>query len=350
MNKILISLVAIVIVFWVVFGISKYFPGGNEVPNNQIDDMTKDWKTFRSENYGIEFKYPKEYNDLSNEPQYKIAGVIGYFGENQTLADPEILPDTSFSAHSVTIKPGETFQEAMIRDTYYDPSGLQPQSFSEFRSRTVGEHNFYYVVTSRFEGLVSVNYYLPREKDVIVFTSVTHGVDWMNPELDIDAVRGHKTLRDILATLKLFTPSSPVSQTKLYFVNENLPEFATSCAATSEVIRTIPKTLQVADASLRELFKGPNERERSQGMINNFLPAKGAPTGTKTIGEYYKGVKIENGTAIVDFQSGALYYLNSAACMQESVKAPIEKTLKQFPTIKKVEYSIEGKVFTEWDA
>lgn len=54
--------------------------------------------------------------------------------------------------------------------------------------------------------------------------------------------------------------------------------------------------------------------------------------------------------ATVKFTEPALRYLNTTACMQGSVKIPLERTLLQFPTIKSVRYSIDGEIYDEWDA
>ena len=57
-----------------------------------------------------------------------------------------------------------------------------------------------------------------------------------------------------------------------------------------------------------------------------------------------------NKIATIDFDEAALEYLNSPACKQMTFKGPIEKTLLQYPTIIKVQYSIDGKFFDEWNA
>lgn len=103
------------------------------------------------------------------------------------------------------------------------------------------------------------------------------------------------------------------------------------CGATRKMVQYAPKTTGVADASLKALFK--NESLDRDSLIDS-----------------YNSVSIKNGIATVDFDNSALKYLDSAACMQASYKAPIEKTLKQFSNIKEVQYSIEGKIKNDWDA
>ncbi len=112
---------------------------------------------------------------------------------------------------------------------------------------------------------------------------------------------------------------------KLFFPQTDHP---TDCGQTYTVTRYVPKTTAVADVSLRVLF-------------TEVIPE---------LKDHYNGVTIKNKVAIIDFDRPALSRLNSAACMQTMTKTPIEKTLLQYPTITKVEYSINGEVFDEWDA
>ena len=134
---------------------------------------------------------------------------------------------------------------------------------------------------------------------------------------------------------------------KVFFHKDDLTE----CSVTKAVERTVPYTIRVADTALRELFKGPTASEtQSWGLTNTFSQAYRSDKPVAPLSEYYNGVTITEETAIVDFDSGALEYLNSAACMQQSVKSPIEDTLKQFPTVLHVKYSIDGEIWTEWDA
>jgi len=74
--------------------------------------------------------------------------------------------------------------------------------------------------------------------------------------------------------------------------------------------------------------------------------------GIASLGKYYRGVSIRRGVAIVNFRPGAEEHLrvNGPLCMQDQVLAQIINTLKQFSTIKSVEYAINGKVIREWDA
>lgn len=99
---------------------------------------------------------------------------------------------------------------------------------------------------------------------------------------------------------------------------------------------------RVMDATLRALFDGPTEEEMLAGAhTTDDLAA---------LGDFYEGVTMVDTSAQVAFRHDALTILNAAAARQGMAKAPIEKTLLQFPGVENVEYMIDGKVFDQWDA
>lgn len=135
---------------------------------------------------------------------------------------------------------------------------------------------------------------------------------------------------------------------KLYYQNES--KGGDVCTDVYSVERQVPFTERVGDATLRELFRGPTAAEKKAGYSSLFEASANTKPGTKSLGEYYLGLRIEEGTAFVNFSRDALEYLNAPACMQSAVKTSIEQTLKQFPTIQNVQYEIDGKLFDAWDA
>jgi len=148
-----------------------------------------------------------------------------------------------------------------------------------------------------------------------------------------------------LCFLSIFTTAAPLGpaadmEIKVFFSNPKLPAFDNDCGAGEFVTRKIPSTPAVADAALKQLFAGPTEAEKSKGM-----------EGIASLGKYYRGVSIRKGVAIVNFRPGAEEHLrvNGPLCMQDQVLAQIINTLKQFATIKSVEYAINGKIIKEWD-
>ncbi|HVE55788.1 MAG TPA: GerMN domain-containing protein [Pyrinomonadaceae bacterium] len=123
------------------------------------------------------------------------------------------------------------------------------------------------------------------------------------------------------------------------------------------VERTVKKTSRIADAALRELLKGASDDDRKKGLTDSYS-VKSIITGRdecqgdkmKPLGAYLIGVTIKKGVAIVNFRPEAECYLQSAITAMDYVMKPIEATLKQFPSIKGVDYALNGKIITEWDA
>ncbi|MSR86870.1 hypothetical protein EXS70_01720 [Candidatus Peribacteria bacterium] len=144
--------------------------------------------------------------------------------------------------------------------------------------------------------------------------------------------------------------TSGTMNVKLYFGDKKIME-ESNCAATRSVTRQIPKTSAIADATLRLLLQGVTPADGEQGLVSGFDNISGYYG--KDVGSllsYYHGISVVNGVATVKFSGGAMAYLNNTACTQEEVKGSIGATLLQFPTIKSVQYSVDGKVVTEWDA
>ena len=104
-----------------------------------------------------------------------------------------------------------------------------------------------------------------------------------------------------------------------------------TCSVVFPLPRRILKTAAVARAALEELLKGPTEDEKAQGYFSNINP----------------GVKIQsltidgNGTAKADFSSEL--ESTGGSCRVTEIRSEINFTLKQFPTVKNVVISINGK-------
>jgi len=124
------------------------------------------------------------------------------------------------------------------------------------------------------------------------------------------------------------------------FVSDEQGIIDGDCAAVLPETRTIP-ALPIGElpaAAIRE-------------VLRDVTPSPGLHRpGTLALIDYFSGVTIQNGTAIVAFDGGALEYLNAAACAQIAVKSPIERTLLEFPDVHRIVYEIDGAIFDEWDA
>jgi spore germination protein GerM len=134
---------------------------------------------------------------------------------------------------------------------------------------------------------------------------------------------------------------------KVYFSEGD----GTDCSSVRAVTRTVPVTpemgkaalQELAKAVLQELFKGPTEKEKKSGLSSFFSEE------TKGI---LDGVNVKDGAAYVNLDGSVMQKLSNAttSCGSQAFTASVEKTLTQFPTVKKVFFAIEGspKDFYDW--
>jgi len=138
--------------------------------------------------------------------------------------------------------------------------------------------------------------------------------------------------------------SKPQSMTiKIYLSNDKLNPNIDDCTKVFPVNRTIPKTTATAMAAMKELFKGATKDEETKGYSG--MPAE----DTNGI---LKSINVKNGAAYVNFTKLLLTQMGTAttSCGGAQYFGMIESTLKQFPTIKKIYYAVEGNAneFYEW--
>lgn len=118
---------------------------------------------------------------------------------------------------------------------------------------------------------------------------------------------------------------------KIYFNNSKLdPEV--SCNKVFPVEREIQKVESIGSAALWELLKGPTDEEKSRGFFTSI-----------NSGVILKGLNIaSNGIATAEFDE-KLDEGVGGSCKVSAIRAQITETLKQFPTVKKVIISINGR-------
>ena len=130
---------------------------------------------------------------------------------------------------------------------------------------------------------------------------------------------------------------------KLYFGNEKFNPNTADCSKVYPVKRTFTKTRSIAKATLEELFRGATKNENSKGYTS-FSRAE-----TKGI---LKRIKIKNNAAYINFNKVIYHQLGSAttSCGGSQFFSMVERTLRQFPSIKKFFYAIESnpRDFYEW--
>lgn len=117
---------------------------------------------------------------------------------------------------------------------------------------------------------------------------------------------------------------------KVYFNNNRLdPEI--SCNKVFPVIRTIDATKKVATAAVEELLKGPTAEEKAGAYFTNINE------GVKV-----KSLSIINGVARIEFDE-TLEKAVGGSCRVSVIRAEITETLKQFPSVKEVIISVNGR-------
>ena len=117
---------------------------------------------------------------------------------------------------------------------------------------------------------------------------------------------------------------------KAFFMNDRLdPEI--TCQKVFPVERTVPYTAGVAQAALKQLLMGPTDEEKARGYGTTI------PEGVTL-----KSVSIRDGTAYAEFDE-ALERAVGGSCRVTAIRSQITQTLKQFPTVKNVVISIDGR-------
>lgn len=119
---------------------------------------------------------------------------------------------------------------------------------------------------------------------------------------------------------------------KVYFNNTKSDPNMLDCSKVYPVTRIIPKTEAVGRAALAELIKGPTEQEKAAGYVSNLI------NSDTTI----QNLTIKDGVAKVDF-SAALERGVGGSCRVSAIRSQIIETLKQFPTVKDVIISVDGR-------
>lgn len=118
---------------------------------------------------------------------------------------------------------------------------------------------------------------------------------------------------------------------KVYFGNRKENSDDENCNQVYETERRISKTQSVVKAALLELISGTTLEEEDNGFFSEISRE------TKI-----NNLSVANEIAKVDF-SGELLEGIEGSCEKETITAQITETLKQFPTVKEVKITVDGK-------
>lgn len=117
---------------------------------------------------------------------------------------------------------------------------------------------------------------------------------------------------------------------KVFFANTRM-DTSGNCSAVFPVERLVAQTPAVANAALEQALKGPTETELAGGYSTQI------PYGVQT-----PHIVVAQGTATVDFKKD-IEEGSGGACHAQALRAQIERTLYQFPSISGVVLSVEGQ-------
>ena len=98
-----------------------------------------------------------------------------------------------------------------------------------------------------------------------------------------------------------------------------------------EVERTVPRTAAVGTAAIEELLKGPTPAEKAEGL-DNPIPQQAR----------LRSLRIVDAVAYADFDE-SLQAQVGGSLRVAAIRNTITLTLLQFPTVKMVVISIEGR-------
>jgi spore germination protein GerM len=128
----------------------------------------------------------------------------------------------------------------------------------------------------------------------------------------------------------------------VYFNHAQRAGTEVDCTTVFPVPRQVPRTEAVATAALQQLFAGPTEDERVAGYRSPFSAASAG---------LLKRVRIDHGTAYVDLHDlRARLGGATSSCGAAEFHMQVERTLRQFPSVRRVILAIDGepRAFYDW--
>lgn len=133
--------------------------------------------------------------------------LIGAFIKTQ-LSGSGTVPD-SIIVRRYAIPAGKDANSVMLDKTMYESSGMQPKSMQEFKPIIINGKTYQMVVVERFEAVVHVEYYLPRQHDVLRFEAIQHNaMNWTDPSLNVRMLPVVAALETMLGMLQSNEPGS----------------------------------------------------------------------------------------------------------------------------------------------
>lgn len=161
-------------------------------------DPTANWKTFESKNPDFTLKYPGNEFKVSTESAKYLAEFI----YNRTIKG--ISTKNPITVSKISIPASSDFETVLLKNVTLEASGEHPKSFAEFKKVSLGNNDYYYIQTGRFEGQLELSYFLPQQDYILEFSLSSYiGSDWTNPAFDTGNEKYHVILKQMLSTLNV---------------------------------------------------------------------------------------------------------------------------------------------------
>lgn len=163
------------------------------------------------------------------------------------------------------------------------------------------------------------------DQTVEFFTDKTEGVLVLQKDNPSD----DRSLDEKIEIPVKFVPSEGM-KLNVFFGNSIYNPNQIDCGKVYPVVRTVKKDPKTATMAIKELLKGTTNSELQEGYSTSL-----------NSGIELNKITIANGEAKVDFNS-VLGEGVAGSCRVGQIRAQIESTLKQFPTVTSVVISIDG--------
>jgi hypothetical protein len=146
----------------------------------------------------------------------------------------------------------------------------------------------------------------------------------------------------MVAALAVASTASPSPEARTHVVSIYAPRGVSSNCARVQPLRRVVEAPALLRGAMQALLVGPTKAERARGYGGWF--------SAKTAG-HLRGVRIMHGVAFIDFRSFARDIPNaSTSCGSALLLAQLDRTAKQFSTVRRTVYSFDGspRAFYEW--
>jgi sporulation and spore germination protein len=138
------------------------------------------------------------------------------------------------------------------------------------------------------------------------------------------------------------TSAAPQAPTRAQAVSIYAPRAAGNSCERMLPLKRLVRTPAVLKGAVQALLAGPTRTERARGY-GGWFSAKTA--------DHLRSVRIAGGVAYIDFRTFARDIPNaSSSCGSTLLLAQLDRTVKQFPTVRSAVYSFDGSrgAFYAW--